>query len=57
MKAKIKKKKAKLVISNKDEQLYGKQAFITAKDHKNNFIERPSFWLINPTKTEVGIII
>ena len=33
-----------------------KEAFITPKDHKHNFANRPTCRLINPTKTEVGRI-
>ena len=30
------------------------EAFITLKDHKNEFMSRPSFRLINPAKSDVG---
>jgi len=33
-----------------------KEAFITLKDHKENFANRPTCRLINPSKTEVGRI-
>ena len=33
-----------------------KEAFITLKDHKDNFANRPTCRLINPSKTEVGRI-
>lgn len=48
--------KARLGISNKVNQSYSKQAFFTAKYHKIDVFESPSFCLINPTKTEVNII-
>ena len=33
-----------------------KQAFITLKDHKPNFINKPTCRLLNPTKSEIGKI-
>ena len=33
-----------------------KEAFITLKDHKDNFANRPTCRLINPSKNEVGSI-
>ena len=33
-----------------------KQAFVTLKDHKENFDNRPSCRLINPTKSDIGKI-
>ena len=33
-----------------------KEAFLTAKDHKPNFIQNPTFRLINPASTELGRI-
>ena len=33
-----------------------KDAFITLKDHKPDFINNPTGRLINPTKSEIGII-
>jgi hypothetical protein len=33
-----------------------KQAFITLKDHKENFANKPTCRLINPTKSEIGHI-
>ena len=33
-----------------------KQAFITLKDHKENFHNTPKCRLINPTKSEIGKI-
>ena len=31
-----------------------KQAYITLKDHKDNFVNRPTCRLINPTKSNLG---
>lgn len=53
---KVKEIMARLGINNKIYPLYGKQAFLTEKDHKNDFLERPSFRLINHTNAELGII-
>lgn len=36
--------------------LCGKQAFPTVKDHTVDFFSSHSFRLINPTKTELGIV-
>ena len=33
-----------------------REAFITLKDHKDNFKSNPSCRLINPAKSEVGIV-
>ena len=33
-----------------------KEAFITLKDHKDNFSNKPTFRLINPSKQEIGKI-
>ena len=33
-----------------------RQCFITAKDHKNDFENSPTFRLLNPTKGEIGKI-
>ena len=30
--------------------------FITLKDHKENFFNNPTVWLINPAKNELGRI-
>ena len=30
------------------------EAYITVKDHKENFPRKPSFRLINPSKSELG---
>ena len=46
----------KLELDDRIECLTQKQAFITIKDHKQNFINKPECRLINPTKTEIGII-
>ena len=38
------------------DQIAEKDAFITLKDHKENFQTNPKCRLINPTKTEMGHI-
>ena len=45
-----------LGISERAEIYAEKQAYITLKDHKDDFYNRPSCRLINPAKSEVGII-
>ena len=45
---------AKLDIDDRVEILAKKQAFITLKDHKENFLNNPTCRLINPTKSEIG---
>ena len=44
----------KLEISDRVEKMPEKEAFITLKDHKQNFGINPQCRLINPTKSEVG---
>ena len=46
----------KLGIDNRMQSLQESQAYITIKDHKENFPANPSFRLINPSKTDVGKI-
>ena len=43
-----------LGIADRVEILAKKQAFITLKDHKENFMNHPTCRLINPTKSELG---
>lgn len=43
-----------LDISDRIETMPKKQAFITLKDHKENFQNRPKCRLINPAKTNLG---
>ena len=38
------------------EQYNQKQSFIELKDHKENFKNNPKFRLINPAKSEIGIV-
>ena len=45
-----------LNIDDRVESMATKEAFITLKDHKENFGNRPTCRLINPSKTEVGRI-
>ena len=44
----------KLGIYDRVETTARKDAFITLKDHKPNFANKPSSTLINPTKSEIG---
>ena len=46
----------KLKIGDRMECLANQQAFITLKDHKDNFQNNPTCRLINPTKREMGLI-
>ena len=46
----------KLKISDRIEILPQQQAFITLKDHKDNFQNNPKCRLINPAKSEMGVI-
>ena len=45
----------KLNIDDRIEQLAKREAFITLKDHKPDFNNRPTCRLINPAKTELGL--
>ena len=45
-----------LGIDDRVESVAMKEAFITLKDHKENFANRPTCRLINPSKTEIGQI-
>ena len=47
---------AKLNIDDRVDTTANKDAFITLKDHKPNFANKPSCRLINPTKSEIGKI-
>ena len=48
---------AKLDIKNKVETTMSKtKAFISIKDHKNDFENNPKFRLINPAKSQIGHI-
>ena len=46
-----------LDIAERVEVYAEKEAFITLKDHKEDFRARPSCRLINPAKSEIGIVI
>ena len=46
----------KLKVSDRMEHLANQQSFITLKDHKDNFQNNPTCRLINPTKSEMGLI-
>ena len=43
-------------VSDRMEYLANQQSFITLKDHKDNFQNNPTCRLINPTKSEMGLI-
>ena len=47
---------SKLGIDNRVDITAKKEAFITLKDHKPNFENRPTCRLINPSKSEIGQI-
>ena len=44
----------KLRIEDRVDTTAEKNAFITLKDHKPNFLNKPTCRLINPTKSEIG---
>ena len=44
----------KLGIDDRVDTTADKDAFITPKDHKPNFANKPTSGLINPTKSEIG---
>ena len=46
----------KLEIDDRVEATATKEAFITLKDHKDNFVNKPTCRLINPSKQEIGKI-
>ena len=46
----------KLDLDDRVELIATKNAFITLKDHKENFANRPACRLINPSKSEIGKI-
>ncbi|PFX25800.1 hypothetical protein AWC38_SpisGene9547 [Stylophora pistillata] len=46
----------KLGINDRVEVTAQRKAFVTLKDHKDNFLNRPTFRLINPSKQEIGKI-
>ena len=43
-------------IHDRAEQIAERQAFVTLKNHKDNFLNKPSCRLINPAKSELGRI-
>ena len=45
-----------LKLENRIEKLAEKEAFITLKDHKPAFHDHPTCRLINPSKSEIGVI-
>ena len=46
----------KFKFDNRIKCLAEKNSYITLKDHKDNFYNKPQCRLINPTKSEIGII-
>ena len=46
----------KLELADRMEVYAERQPFITLKDHKPNFISKPTCRLINPAKSEIGIV-
>jgi len=46
----------KLKIADRVESFARREAFITLKDHKDNFANNPKCRLINPAKSEIGLI-
>ena len=47
---------APLNVADRMDVIANKNAFVTLKDHKENFASNPKCRLINPAKTEIGII-
>ena len=47
----------KLGIEDRVEQLSERNAYMTVKDHKEEFPEKISFRLINPSKSEIGKLV
>ena len=45
-----------LKLADRIDHLAKAEAFITLKDHKENFVNKPTCQLINPTKTELDKI-
>ena len=45
-----------LKVDSKIEQFANKKLYVTLKDHKDNFLNSPKSRLINPAKSEIGII-
>ena len=45
-----------LQLTDRIERISHRDAFITPKDHKDNFLNEPKSRLNNPAKSEVGII-
>ena len=45
-----------LHLDNRIDALAEKECFITLKDHEPNFNNNPTWRLINPTKSEIGVI-
>ena len=46
----------KLKLDDKIECFSDRTSFITLKDHKDNFINNPKTRLVNPAKSEIGMV-
>lgn len=46
----------KIKLKNKMEQYAHQSAYVTLKDHKQNFKNKLLWWLIKPAKNEIGIV-
>jgi len=46
----------RLKLDDRIEKLATNEAFVTLKDHKPNFSDHPTCRLINPSKSEIGVI-
>ena len=46
----------RLEIDDRMEKMYENECYITVKDHKENFPEKPTFRLINPAKSDIAKI-
>lgn len=56
MNAKSAKIAERLKLDDRIEKLAVNEAFVTLKDHKQNFSDHPTCRLINPSKSEIGVI-
>ena len=51
-----KKMAEEMKLDDKMEVFADRKAFITLKDHKENFLNHPKCRLVNPAKTELGLV-
>lgn len=47
----------KLKINDRMERMAKQQAFVTLKEHKENFVKKPTCQLINPAKVNWGSLV